>query len=185
MPALSLKTKLVFAITAMVVAIVAALSTLYITELVRQRIQAAADVSHNISLELLSVSHGAFSADLSSSKIDENDPKQLEEAWQEMLQTDWVVNALLDSVSGDSRLIYDAAIVDTKGVAILHTNSSLLGKVVDPREDFQSLVHADIRQQLRAIYGPIKVYDARIPVLRDGHVFGEVRVGVANTFLRD
>jgi len=185
MPALSLKTKLVFAITAMVVAIVAALSTLYITELVRQRIQAAADVSHNISLELLSVSHGAFQADLSSSKIDVNDPQQLEEAWQEMLQTDWVVNALLDSVSGDSRLIYDAAIVDTKGVAILHTNSSLLGKVVDPREDFQSLVHADIRQQLRAIYGPIKVYDARIPVLRDGHVFGEVRVGVANTFLRD
>ena len=39
MPALSLKTKLVFAITAMVVAIVATLSTLYISEVVRQRIQ--------------------------------------------------------------------------------------------------------------------------------------------------
>ena len=38
MPALSLKTKLVFAITAMVVAIVATLSTLYISEVVHQRI---------------------------------------------------------------------------------------------------------------------------------------------------
>jgi PAS domain S-box-containing protein len=185
MPALSLKTKLVIAITAMVVAIVVTLSTLYITEVVRQRIQSAADVSHNIGLELLSVSRGAFESDLSSYKIDENDPRQLEEAWQELLQTDWVVNALLDSVSGDSHLIYDAAIVDTKGVAVLHTNSGLLGTVVEPREDFNSLLHADIRQQLRAIYGPIKVYDERIPVLRNGHVFGEVRVGVANSLLRD
>ena len=39
MPALSLKTKLVFAITAMVVAIVATLSTLYISEVVHQRVQ--------------------------------------------------------------------------------------------------------------------------------------------------
>ena len=185
MPALSLKTKLVIAITAMVVAIVVTLSTLYITEVVRQRIQSAADVSHNIGLELLSVSRGAFESDLSSYKIDENDPRQLEEAWQELLQTDWVVNALLDSVSGDSHLIYDAAIVDTKGVAVLHTNSGLLGTVVEPREDFNSLLHADIRQQLRAIYGPINVYDERIPVLRNGHVFGEVRVGVANSLLRD
>src|ERR1043165_9391379 len=185
MPALSLKTKLVIAITAMVVAIVVTLSTLYITEVVRQRIQSAADVSHNIGLELLSVSRGAFESDLSSYKIDENDPRQLEEAWQELLQTDWVVNALLDSVSGDSHLIYDAAIVDTKGVAVLHTNSGLLGTVVEPREDFNSLLHADIRQELRPIYGPIKVYDERIPVLRNGHVFGEVRVGVANSLLRD
>ena len=37
MPALSLKTKLVFAITAMVVAIVATLATLYISEVVRQQ----------------------------------------------------------------------------------------------------------------------------------------------------
>src|ERR1041385_8030400 len=155
MTALSLKTKLVIAITAMAVAIVVTLSQLEITEGVRRY------------------------------KIDENDPRQLEEAWQELLQTDWVVNALLDSVSGDSHLIYDAAIVDTKGVAVLHTNSGLLGTVVEPREDFNSLLHADIRQQLRAIYGPIKVYDERIPVLRNGHVFGEVRVGVANSLLRD
>jgi PAS domain S-box-containing protein len=185
MPALRLKTKLVFAITAMVVAIVATLSTLYISEVVHQRIQEAADVSHNIGLQLYSVSRGAFQTDLSSSKLDLNDPAQIEQAWQEILQTDWVVNALLDSMTGDSRLIYDAAIVDSKGVAILHTNSSLLGQVPEPRGDFDSFVHAGIRKQFRAIYGPPQIYDTHVPLVRDGHAFGEVRIGVATTFLRD
>ena len=128
MPTLRLKTKLVFAITAMVVAIVATLSTLYITEVVHQRIQEAYDVSHNIGLQLYSVSKGAFSVDLSSTKVDPNDPAQIEQTWQEVLQTDWVINSLLDSATGDSKLIYDAAIVDAKGIAILHTSPTAAAK---------------------------------------------------------
>ena len=124
MPTLRLKTKLVFAITAMVVAIVATLSTLYIMELVHQRIQEAYDVSHNIGLQLYSVSKGAFQLDLSGTKVDTNDPIQVKLAWQEALQTDWEINALLESAYGDSKLVYDVAIVDTKGVAILHTSAS-------------------------------------------------------------
>ena len=184
MPALRLKTKLVFAITAMVVVIVATLSALYISEVVRQRIQEAADVSTNIGLQLYSVSKGAFQVDLTSTKVDPNDPLQVELAWQEVLQTDWVINALLESATGDSKLIYDAAIVDSKGVAVLHTNPILLGKVLEPRHDFDSFVHAGIRKQIRAIYGPPQFYDTRIPLERDGHSFGEVRVGVSTIFLR-
>jgi signal transduction histidine kinase len=185
MPTLRLKTKLVFAITAMVVAIVATLSTLYITELVHQRIQEAYEVSHNIGLQLYSVSKGAFSVDLTSTKMDPNDPAQVELAWQEVLQTDWEINALLDSVSGDTRLIYDAAIVDAKGKAVLHTSALLLGKVLEPRPDFDSFAHAGIRKQIQAIYGPAQIFDARIPLIRDNRPFGEVRIGVATTLLKD
>jgi len=185
MPALRLKTKLVFAITAMVVVIVATLAALYVAEVVRQRIQEAADVSHNIGRELYSVSRGAFSIDLRSYKVDLNDPAQVEQVWEEVLQTDWVVNNLLDSVSGDSKLIYDAALVDTKGVAILHTNSGLPGHEVETREDFDSFVKAGIRKQLEIIYGPWRVYDVRLPLENHGVPFGEVRVGVSTTFLKD
>ena len=185
MPALRLKTKLVFAITAMVVAIVATLSTLYVYEVVRQRIQLAADVSQNITYQLYSVSHGAFEADLSSFKVDMHDPVKVEQIWQEELQTDWVVNKLLESAIGDSKLVYDVAIVDTNGVAILHTNPNLLGQVIAPREDFDSFLHSGVRKQLRAVYGPPQIYDTRLPILRGGQAFGEVRVGVATTFLRD
>ena len=117
--------------------------------------------------------------------MDPNDPAQVELAWQEILQTDWEVNALLDSVYGDSRLIYDAAIVDAKGKAVLHTNALLLGKVLESRPDFDSFAHAGIRKQIQAIYGPAQIFDARIPLIRDNRPFGEVRIGVATTFLKD
>ena len=42
-----------------------------------------------------------------------------------------------------------------------------------------------IRKQLKAIYGPPQIYDVRVPLERDGKAFGEVRVGVATTFLKD
>jgi signal transduction histidine kinase len=136
-------------------------------------------------LQLYSVSKGAFSVDLNSTKMDPNDPAQVELAWQEILQTDWEVNALLDSVYGDSRLIYDAAIVDAKGKAVLHTSPLLLGKVLEPRPDFDSFAHAGIRKQIQAIYGPAQIFDARIPLIRDNRPFGEVRIGVATTLLKD
>src|SRR3984885_4491391 len=185
MPFLSLKTKLVLAITAMVVVFVATLSTLYISQVVRQRIQDTADVSRTIGTHLYVVSKSTFDTDFSSTKIDSRNPIKVEEAWQEILQGDNVINSLLDSASGASRLVYDASIVDAKGVAILHTNPTLLGKTLEPRADFDSFVHAGIRKQIRAIYGPMQVYDTRIALERGGHSFGEVRIGVPTTFLRD
>src|SRR5476651_1726376 len=102
MLALRLKPKLVFAITAMVVAIVATLSTLYISEVVHQRIQEVYSIADVIKLHVFAVSRPALSVDLSSSKIDLNDPEQVEAAVQELLQSDTSIAALLESVTGDS-----------------------------------------------------------------------------------
>ena len=84
MPALRLKTKLVIAITGMVVAIVAALSTLYISEVVHQRIQEVYAVSDVIKLHVFAVLKPALDVDLSSSKVDLKDPKQVEDAVQDL-----------------------------------------------------------------------------------------------------
>jgi hypothetical protein len=40
---------------------------------------------------------------------------------------------MLESVVGNSRIIYDAAIIDPNGVAILDTNPALNGKPVPER----------------------------------------------------
>ena len=49
------------------------------------------------------------------------------------LQTDTNLNEMLESVVGNSRIIYDAAIIDPNGVAILDTNPALNGKPVPER----------------------------------------------------
>src|SRR4029077_4175267 len=170
----------------MVVAIVATLSTLYISEVVQQRIQEVYSVAEVIKLHIFAVSKPALAVDLGGSKVDVNDPQQLEAAVQELLQSDSSMSALLESVTGDSPAILDACIVNANGLALLHTNPALQGKVVTAREDFTNVLHGGIRRQLKLIYGPAQAYDVRLPLV---HIatrkpFGEVRVGVYTSFLK-
>jgi signal transduction histidine kinase len=185
MPALSLKTKLVAAITGLVAAIVATLSALYISEVVHQRIQEAYSSSLLICDQVFAVARDALAIDLTNAKINLHDPDQVTAAMEEVLQTDSELNALLDSAVGNSPTIYDAAITDASGQALLHSNAAYFGKVLAPREEFSAIVNGGIRKQLKIIYGPAQVYDVRLPLLRDGKPFGEVRVGVSTVFLKD
>jgi PAS domain S-box-containing protein len=185
MPAVSLKTKLVAAITGLVAAIVATLSALYISEVVHQRIQEAHNSSLLICDQVFSVARDTLAIDLTNAKINLHDPDQVAAAMEEVLQTDSELNALLDSAVGNSPTIYDAAITDARGQALLHSNAAFFGKVLAPREEFSSIVNGGIRKQLKIIYGPAQVFDVRLPLLRDGKPFGEVRVGVSTVFLKD
>lgn len=187
MPALRLKTKLVFAITAMVVAIVAALSTLYISQVVHQRIHEVYAVADVIKLHVFAVSKPALAVDLSSSKVDMNDPRQVEQAVQDLLQSDTSMSALLESVTGDSPNILDVCIVNADGLALLHTNPALQGTVVSRRPDYAQFMNAGIREQIKTIYGPSTAYDVRLPLVQTAtkKPFGEVRVGVYTGFLKD
>ncbi len=185
MPALRLKTKLVFAVTGMVVAIVATLAALYVFEVVHQRIQDAYDSSQFIVQEIFNVAKDALEADLTSSRINLNNPKEVASAMEEILQTDSELNALLDSVQGDTQTVYDAAIVETSGRAWLHTTPELVGKQVPRREDFSVLVHAGLFQQMKILYGPTRTYDVRMQLDRPaGSPFAEVRIGVSTLFLK-
>jgi signal transduction histidine kinase len=185
MPALRLKTKLVFAVTGMVVAIVATLATFYVFEVVHQHIQDAYDTSQFIVQEIFAVAKDALESDLTSSRINLNNPKEVASAMEEILQTDSELNALLDSVQGDTQTVYDAAIVETSGRAWLHTTPELVGRQVPRREDFSVLVHAGLLQQMKILYGPTRTYDVRVQLDRPaGSPFAEVRIGVSTLFLK-
>jgi signal transduction histidine kinase len=185
MPALRLKTKLVFAITGMVVAIVATLAVLYIFEVVHQHISDFSNTSGLIGDEIFAVARNALEVDLASSKVNLNNPKEVVAAMEEILETDPELSALLDSALGDTRTVYDAAIVDAKGRALLHTNSQLIGKQITPRENFSNLADAGLLQQMKILYGPSRIYDVRKPLNRGDAPFVEVRIGVSTLFLKD
>jgi PAS domain S-box-containing protein len=184
MPALNLKAKLVFAITAMVVAIVAALAGLYISEVVRQRIQQANNDGDFIAHEVFSMARDTLEADPRSARIDFNDPQKAERAVVSILQSNAGMNSLLKSVLGYSPTIYDAAVTNAEGRALLHTNASNSGKLLDRRQDFASVARGGTWKQLQVIYGPSHVYDVRVTLVRNGTPFGEVRVGVSTVFLK-
>lgn len=185
MPALRLKTKLVLAITAMVVALVAVFAYVYISQMVRSRVNEAYSDCDFVGKEIFNTAKDALEPDLNSSKIDASKPDAVRNAIKESLDTDPGLNSLLQSIVGYSLIIYDAGIVDVNGYALLHTDADQQGQTVPDRPDFQEVKDGGFRRQLRVVYGEPKVYNVRIPLQRGGEPFGEVRVGLSTTFLKN
>src|SRR3954463_15908958 len=179
-----LKTKLVFAITAMMVAGVSAFASVYLSQLIQHRIADADDGAHFVANQVFNATRQALELDLTSTKIDTNDPVALKSAIEESLQTDPGLNSLLQSIVGYSPTIYDVALVGLDGRALLHTDPQFIGKVVPQRENFQTVRDGNLRQQLNVVYGTPSVYEIHVPIERDNKPFAEIRVGISTVFLK-
>ena len=179
------KTIIVLAITLMVTAMVTAFSYLYVSQILRLRIANAYDTAANLSQQVAYVA-GNEVPDFGSTKIDTSDPVAVKGALTEYLQTDVNLNNLLQSDTGNWPYIYDGAIVDVKSKALLHTNVSLVGKLIEARPDFkEKVVNAKFREQIRLVFGPAAVYDVTYPLKMNGAPFGTIRIGVETKFLRN
>jgi signal transduction histidine kinase len=177
------KTIIVLVITLMVTVMVAAFSILYISQILRLRIANANDTATSLTHQLAYAASNAV-PDFSSTSIDTSNRAALRRALVDYVQTDVALNNLLQSDPGDWRFIYDVSIVDVNGKALLHTNASMVGKVISPRPDFQQVVDARFREQIRLVFSPAAVYDVRYPLELNGEPFGTIRIGVQTIFLK-
>jgi signal transduction histidine kinase len=180
-----LKTKLVLAISSMVFALVAIFCYLYVSHLVRQRTTEVYDSADFVAKEIRESAREASQVDLSSTFMNESDPKQVEEVLEQALKTDTGMNILLQSVVGYSPTIFDAAIADVNGRAIVHTDPLAIGKDVPDREDFETLRAGSFLQQLKVVFGAPRVYDVYLPIKREDQPFGDIRVGISTVFLKN
>lgn len=175
---------IVFVITTLFTALVCGFSWIYLSQFLRQRLLWADETASQLTNQLEYAASKAV-PDLTSTRIDTNNPKAMRAAITNYLQTDTNLNDMLESVVGNSRIIYDAAIIEPSGVAILDTNPALNGQPVPERASLSVLRDAGFRRQLRLLYGPATVYDVSIGLELDGQAFGGVRVGVSTVFLRN
>src|ERR1700682_1335513 len=130
------KTKIVLAITFMVAVLVLAFSYIYISELLRQRVTTARESAAQLTSNLAYLAANV-ALDLSSTKVDTTNPTAKLRAVAYYLGTERDLNNFLESVVGTWPIIYDAAIADGDGKAILHTNPDLIGKPVADPPHFQ------------------------------------------------
>ncbi len=175
---------IVFVITTLFTALVSGFSWIYLSQFLRQRLLWADETASQLTNQLEYAASKAV-PDLTSTRIDTNNPKAMRAAITNYLQTDTNLNDMLESVVGNSRIVYDAAIIDPSGVAILDTNPALNGRPVPERASLNVLRDAGFRRQLRLLYGPATVYDVSIGLELDGQEFGSVRVGLSTVFLRN
>src|SRR5580700_2403203 len=123
------KTQLVVAVTFMVTVVVSFSSYIYVSQILHQQIRNTRDTADNLALQIAYLANGAI-PDLTSTKVDTNDPKAVRRAVADYLSEDRDLNALVESVVGNWLNIYDVAVVDASGNAILHSDPKLIGKPV-------------------------------------------------------
>ncbi len=174
---------IVLTITFMVTVMVTAFSYLYISQILRQRITNAYESASRLTQQLAYFAENDL-PDLSSTRIDTNDPAAVRRALAEYLPMD---TNLLNNLESEVALwpyVYDASVVDANGKALLHTNPQLVGKQISPRPDFHAVTGARFREQLRLVYSPSAVYDVSFPLQLNAAPFGTIHIGVSTVFLQ-
>jgi PAS domain S-box-containing protein len=178
------RTQIVLAITFMVAALVSGASYLYITQILRQGINTTHDDAAFAAAQIAYLATNA-APDLSSTRVDTTNPEAVRRGIAYYLGTDRDLNTVLDSVVGSFPTIYDAAVLDSDGKAILDTDPNLIGKKIADRPDFSQLQQAGFRRKLHMVYNPPTIYDVHLPLMLNGQPFGSIRVGVSTVFLRN
>ena len=188
MPRLRLKTKLVLAISGMVFALTAILSGVYVSQILHQRIRHSCDNADFIAHQVLHTARQALESDLPEGIAPPQEGRAGDTAARDaialILQRDPAVTSLLQSVVGYNTEVYDVALVDRNGIALLDTDTDGVYKLAPHRPSLLDLRRANFLTQLRAVYGPARVYEVSLPVKRQGAPFGEIRVGLSSLFLK-
>jgi PAS domain-containing protein len=177
------KTIIVLVITLMVTVMVAAFSVLYISQILSLRIVNANETATNLAHQL-AYAVGNSVPDFGSTSIDTNNPVAVRRALAEYVQTDVDLNNLLLSETADWRFIQDVSVTDVNGRALLHSQANMVGKVIPPRPDFQKVVGAHFREQMRLVFSPATVYDVTYAMKLNEEPFVTIRIGVQTAFLK-
>jgi signal transduction histidine kinase len=178
------KTQLVVAVTFMVTVVVSFSSYIYVSQILRQQILNTHDIADHLASQIAYLANDAV-PDLTSTKVNTNNPKAVRDAIAGLLTIDTNLNGFMESVAGSWSTIYDAAVVDANNKVILPSNSEPNDKSVAERPDFQRLQDASFQDQLRMLYHPPTVYEVRMPLQLNGAAFGSVRLGISTVFLKN
>src|SRR3989440_4447659 len=152
------KTIIVLAITLLVTVMAAAFSSLYISEMLGEQINEAYEGADRLTKHL-AYSAGADLPDLSSTRIDTDNPEEVRKALAEYLPMDTILLNGLQSDRDYWPYIYDAYIVDAAGKVVLPTNPQLLGQQAVQRPDLSIVKETRSPKQLALLFSPAAVYD--------------------------
>ena len=181
-----LKTKLVLAITALVLLISGLLSMVYVSQLLHTAVEQAYDTNHMVAEQVLLALQKALEAGLEGRKFDPHHPEELRQMAADAIRKDQALKALLESVNRYSRTALDVNIADNLGRIITSTNPENQDKAIPVRQDYSDLRTANPLRLTREVFGQKPhVYDIIAPLKRNGEPFASVHVGIGTTLLRE
>jgi len=181
---LSLKAKLTALISLLVLLVVFATSTLYLSSLTRQALSEVESKGQYVANEVFHQAGSILAQSRLPAGTNPGDFAEVRRFVQARLAADPGLTSLLESAVGYSPTIYYVTITGAQGAVLVHNDPGEIGRRFVPAPPFSGLVRAGLIRQLRVIYGAPQVFEVVLPLEMGANPLGDVRVGVSTLFLR-
>ena len=181
---LSLKAKLTALITVLVLLVVVVTSTVYISDLTRQALGDVQSKGEYVANEVYHQAGVALAGRHMPEGQDPQDFQALRNFVQSLLSSDPGLNSAMESALAYSPVVDYVAITDRNLSVLVHSNPEEVGHHLTPAPPYSQLLEAWMPRQLRAVFGPPRVYEVILPFSIGAEPLGDVRVGVSTVLTK-
>lgn len=181
---MTLKTKLVLAITALVFIIAGLLSMVYLRALLHQAVRQPYDIDQIGAEQIWMAVYNALETGLEGKTVNPNDPAALRALVADAVRSNAPLQEVINSVNSHSPTVYDINIGDSQGNTLLSTNPGTEDKPIPVRPSYDQLLNDSAIQQMKVIFGPPRVFNITMQLDRYGKRFVTVNLGIHTSLVR-
>lgn len=179
-----LKTKLVLSATGLTFAIVLVLSAIFVSELLRQRIEQTSEANDVLAHEVLLMTRQAVETGLHARPPVDRTDEALHAAVTDALQSQTALTDVMNAIVRYSPTVQDVSVTDAHGLTLVSTDPDALEQQASYRMSLQSVQSGNVASQMKVVFGQPRVLDIKQSLDRNGAPFLMVHLGVRSTFLR-
>ena len=182
---MQLKTKLVLSVTALTFAIVLILCSLFMGQLLRQRIEQTAASNDVLAQQVLLMTRQAVETGIRVNPPTDRSDEALHAAVVDALRSSDALTDVMNAVVRYSPTVQDVSVTDAHGVTLVSTDPDSLDQEITFRTSLKKVRDSGFVDQMRELFGKPRVLDLTQSLDRNGAPFLAVHVGVRSTFLRN
>jgi signal transduction histidine kinase len=182
---MQLKTKLVLSVTALTFAIVLILCSLFMGQLLRQRIEQTAASNDVLAQQVLLMTRQAVETGIRVNPPSDRSDEALHAAVVDALRSSDALADVMNAVVRYSPTVQDVSVTDAHGVTLVSTDPDSLDEPTTFRTSLKKVRDSGFVDQMRELFGKPRVLDLTQSLDRNGVPFLAVHVGVRSTFLRN
>ena len=179
-----LKTKLVLSATALTFAIVLVMSTIFVSELLRQRIEQTTAATEVLANQIVLVTLRALETGLRADPPKDRSDEALRAAVISALRNNDALVHVMSSIVRYSLTVQDVSVTDTNGVTLISTDPDAVGQRAPVRPGLVRVKEGNFWAQTKELFGKARVLDLSESIQRNQQPFLVVHLGVRSSFLR-
>ena len=180
-----LKTKLELSTSVLTFALVVLLSVLFVSELMRQRIEQTVKANDMLAHQIYLMTRRAVETGLTANPPADRSEAALHAAVTDALRKDKPLAEVMNTIIRSSDTVEDVSVTDAQGMTLVSTDRDMVNQKAGFRFGLASLQGGGLARQVRVVFGKPRVLDTSQALDRNGRPFLVAHVGTRSTFLKN